>query len=70
MHTLHLSPHIENRFSGFTLLFFMLFTTFFIWQLVAYVMSIARLVDMYHFYTYLLRIPDVSPSVLHYTYDV
>ena len=38
----------------------MLFITFFAWQLVAYVMSIARLVDMYNFYTYLLRIPDVS----------
>ncbi|THH01658.1 hypothetical protein EW026_g1076 [Hermanssonia centrifuga] len=49
-----------SRFSGLTLLFFVLFTTFFAWQLVSYVMSIARLVDMYHFYTYLLRIPDAD----------
>ncbi|KAI0362531.1 APG9-domain-containing protein [Trametes cingulata] len=47
-----------SRFSGFTLLFFMLFTAFFVWQLVSYVLSMMRLVDMYRFYTYLLHIPD------------
>lgn len=46
------------------LMFFILFTTFFAWQLVAYAMSIVRLVDMYRFYTYLLRIPDVRSSWL------
>ncbi|TFK94825.1 APG9-domain-containing protein [Polyporus arcularius HHB13444] len=47
-----------SRFSGFTLLFFMLFSAFFIWQLVSYVLSMMRLVDMYRFYTHLLHIPD------------
>ncbi|KAI0647440.1 APG9-domain-containing protein [Trametes meyenii] len=47
-----------SRFSGFTLIFFMLFTAFFLWQLVSYVLSMMRLVDMYRFYTYLLHIPD------------
>ncbi|OBZ65786.1 Autophagy-related protein 9 [Grifola frondosa] len=47
-----------SRFSGFTLLFFILFTAFFAWQLVSYAVSVLRLVDMYRFYTYLLHIPD------------
>ncbi|RPD66515.1 APG9-domain-containing protein [Lentinus tigrinus ALCF2SS1-7] len=47
-----------SRFSGFTLFFFMLFSAFFIWQLVSYVLSMMRLVDMYRFYTHLLHIPD------------
>lgn len=51
------------RFSGFTLLLFMLFATFFVWQLAAYVLSVIRLVDMYRFYTHLLHIPDVSAGL-------
>ena len=38
----------------------MLFSAFFIWQLVSYALSMMRLVDMYRFYTHLLHIPDVS----------
>ena len=49
------------RFSGFTLLFFLLFCTFYVWQIAVFVLSIMRLVDMYRFYTYLLQIPDVRP---------
>ena len=48
-----------HRFSGFTLLFFMLFTAFYVWQIVMFVLGVRRLVDMYHFYTHLLKIPDV-----------
>ncbi|KAF7295466.1 hypothetical protein MIND_01086400 [Mycena indigotica] len=47
-----------SRFSGFTLLFFILFIAFYVWQIVAFVLSIFRLVDMYNFYTHLLKIPD------------
>ncbi|KAH9852710.1 APG9-domain-containing protein [Lenzites betulinus] len=47
-----------SRFSGFTLLFFMLFTAFFAWQLASYALSMIRLLDMYRFYTHLLNIPD------------
>jgi autophagy-related protein 9 len=47
------------RFSGFTLLFFVLFTAFYIWQIISFVLGVFRLVDMYHFYTHLLRVPDV-----------
>ena len=36
----------------------MLFSTFFIWQLVSYALSMMRLMDMYRFYTHLLHIPD------------
>ncbi|EPQ57867.1 APG9-domain-containing protein [Gloeophyllum trabeum ATCC 11539] len=47
-----------SRFSGFTFLFFLLFSAFYCWQVVSYVMDVVRLVDMYNFYTHLLRIPD------------
>ncbi|CAL1705532.1 unnamed protein product [Somion occarium] len=49
-----------SKFSGFTFLFFLLFTAFLAWQIMTYVLSIMRLVDMYRFYTYLLRIPDAD----------
>ncbi|KAI0293550.1 autophagy protein Apg9-domain-containing protein [Russula brevipes] len=47
-----------SRFSGFTLLFFLLFCAFYVWQIASFVLSTMRLVDMYNFYTYLLQIPD------------
>ncbi|KAG6851302.1 hypothetical protein H0H93_011738 [Arthromyces matolae] len=50
--------HCVAKFSGFTLLFFLLFTAFYIWQIVAFVLGTMRLVDMYNFYTHLLKIPD------------
>ncbi|KIJ69103.1 hypothetical protein HYDPIDRAFT_36195 [Hydnomerulius pinastri MD-312] len=49
-----------TKFSGFTLLFFLLFTAFYIWQIISFVFEVMRLVDMYNFYTYLLRIPDAD----------
>ncbi|KAG6898292.1 hypothetical protein C0992_000737 [Termitomyces sp. T32_za158] len=49
-----------SRFSGFTLLFFILFIAFYIWQIVAFVLGTIRLVDMYKFYTHLLKIPDAD----------
>lgn len=48
------------RFSGFTLLFFILFIAFYVWQIVTFVLGVFRLVDMYNFFTHLLKIPDVS----------
>ncbi|KAG2019964.1 autophagy-type protein 9 [Coprinopsis cinerea AmutBmut pab1-1] len=47
-----------SKFSGVTLLFFILFTAFYLWQIYSYVMDVLRLVDMYNFYTHLLKIPD------------
>ncbi|KAH9001006.1 APG9-domain-containing protein [Lactarius akahatsu] len=47
-----------SRFSGFTLLCFLLFCAFYVWQIALFVLSVMRLVDMYRFYTYLLQIPD------------
>lgn len=38
----------------------MLFAAFYIWQIISFVLEVVRLVNMYHFYTYLLRIPDVK----------
>jgi len=55
-------PHSPSRFSGFTLLFFLLFTAFYIWQIVSYALGVRRLVDMYNFYTHLLKIPDVRSA--------
>ncbi|KII89178.1 hypothetical protein PLICRDRAFT_53644 [Plicaturopsis crispa FD-325 SS-3] len=52
--------HCVSKFSGFTLLFFVLFTAFYAWQIVAFALGIFRLVDMYNFYTHLLRIPDAD----------
>ncbi|KAH7918533.1 putative transmembrane protein [Leucogyrophana mollusca] len=49
-----------SKFSGFTLLFFLLFTTFYVWQIISFIFEVTRLVDMYHFYTHLLRIPDAD----------
>ncbi|KAJ6502213.1 putative transmembrane protein [Mycena sanguinolenta] len=48
------------HFSGFTLLFWILFVAFYAWQIAAFVLSIFRLVDMYNFFTYLLKIPDAD----------
>ncbi|KAI0040133.1 APG9-domain-containing protein [Auriscalpium vulgare] len=50
--------HCVSRISGFSLLFFLLFCTFYLWQIVSFVRGTIRLVDMYRFYTHLLRIPD------------
>jgi hypothetical protein len=53
-----------RRFSGFTLLFFLLFCAFYVWQIALFVLSVMRLADMYRFYTHLLQIPDVRiPSM-------
>ncbi len=60
-HTLFVSTtHVDTtRFSGFTLLLFLLFSAFYVWQIISFFSSIRRLVDMYNFYTHLLKIPDV-----------
>ncbi|EIN07043.1 APG9-domain-containing protein [Punctularia strigosozonata HHB-11173 SS5] len=47
-----------SRFSGFTFLFVMLFTAFYVWRIAMFILNIFHLMDMYRFYTYLLRIPD------------
>ncbi|KAF9264131.1 APG9-domain-containing protein [Marasmius fiardii PR-910] len=52
--------HCVSRFSGFTFLFFMLFTAFYIWEIITFVISLRRLVDMYNFYTHLLKVPDAD----------
>ncbi|KAG7448093.1 APG9-domain-containing protein [Guyanagaster necrorhizus] len=52
--------HCVSNFSGFTLLFFILFTAFYIWQIALFILGTMRLVDMYNFYTHLLKIPDVD----------
>ncbi|KAF5315923.1 hypothetical protein D9611_004792 [Ephemerocybe angulata] len=56
-----------SKFSGFTLLFFMLFTAFYVWQIVSYVLSVMRLVDMYNFYTHLLKIPDTDIQTISWS---
>ena len=48
--------------SGVTLLFFLLFGAFYVMRIITFVLEVMRLVDMYRFYTYLLKIPDVSTS--------
>ncbi|KAJ7286140.1 putative transmembrane protein [Mycena rebaudengoi] len=49
-----------SNFSGFTFLFFILFTAFYVWQIASFVLSVMRLVDMYNFFTHLLKIPDAD----------
>ncbi|GLB34769.1 putative involved in autophagy and cytoplasm to vacuole transport (Cvt) vesicle formation [Lyophyllum shimeji] len=56
-----------SRFSGFTLLFFVLFAAFYIWQIVAFVLGILRLIDMYNFYTHLLKIPDADIQTISWS---
>ncbi|KAJ7583030.1 putative transmembrane protein [Mycena floridula] len=53
-----------SRFSGFTWLFFVLFVGFYMWQIVTFALGIMRLVDMYNFYTHLLKIPDADISTI------
>lgn len=53
-----------SRFSGFTFLFFVLFTAFYLWRIVAFIFGVRRLVDMYNFYTHLLRIPDADVGTI------
>lgn len=52
--------HCVTKISGFTLFVFLLFTAFYVWQIIAFVFDVMRLVDMYNFYTHLLRIPDAD----------
>ncbi|KAF8136485.1 putative transmembrane protein [Boletus edulis] len=52
--------HCVARFSGVTLLFFLLFTAFYVWQIISFAFEVTRLVDMYRFYTHLLRVPDAD----------
>ncbi|KAJ7905849.1 putative transmembrane protein [Mycena olivaceomarginata] len=49
-----------SHFSGFTLIFWILFVAFYVWQIASFVLSIFRLVDMYNFFTHLLKIPDAD----------
>ncbi|KAI0257591.1 hypothetical protein BJV78DRAFT_1278089 [Lactifluus subvellereus] len=51
-----------SRLSGSTLLCFLLFCVFYVWQIMAFVLSIMWLVDMYRFYTY-LQMPDSHPGL-------
>ncbi|KAH6918473.1 autophagy-type protein 9 [Coprinopsis sp. MPI-PUGE-AT-0042] len=58
IYSIALSRGLNLLFSGFTFLFFVLFTAYYVWQIYSYVMDVLRLVDMYNFYTHLLKIPD------------
>ncbi|KDQ17911.1 hypothetical protein BOTBODRAFT_29217 [Botryobasidium botryosum FD-172 SS1] len=49
-----------SRFSGFTLLLFLSFAAFYVWSVIAFVLDMIRLVDMYNFYTHLLGVPDAD----------
>ncbi|KAG8899850.1 autophagy protein atg9 [Tulasnella sp. 403] len=49
-----------SRFSGFSFLLFLCFGGFYLVQIVDFVRGILRLVNMYNFYTHLLKIPDVD----------
>ncbi|KDN37437.1 hypothetical protein RSAG8_10172, partial [Rhizoctonia solani AG-8 WAC10335] len=51
-------PRCVSRFSGFTWLFFMLFGAFYIYQILQFLVSIRRLLELYQFYTHLLGVPD------------
>ena len=52
--------YVRDSFSGWTLLFFIIFLAFYIWRIVTFIFSIMSLVDMYRFYTHLLKIPDAD----------
>ncbi|KAF9454588.1 APG9-domain-containing protein [Macrolepiota fuliginosa MF-IS2] len=67
----HLSQVIVDKcvskFSGLTLLFFILFLAFYIWQIISFALDIYRLIDMYNFYTYLLKIPDADIQTISWS---
>ncbi|KZV87378.1 APG9-domain-containing protein [Exidia glandulosa HHB12029] len=62
--TKHLSDVVVDRcvsrFSGFTWLFFLSFTTFFVWQIVKFGLDMVSLLNMHRFFTYLLQVPEVD----------
>ncbi|CAE6504880.1 unnamed protein product [Rhizoctonia solani] len=51
-------PRCVSRFSGFTWLFFVLFGAFYLYQILQFIVSIRRLLELYQFYTHLLGVPD------------
>src|SRR4051794_31810599 len=54
-----LTLFLHLRLSGWTKFSLVLFTCFWIWTIVRYILDVRGLIDMYNFYTYLLGIPDV-----------
>ncbi|QRV99780.1 autophagy protein APG9 [Ceratobasidium sp. AG-Ba] len=51
-------PHCVSRFSGWAWLFFMLFGTYYVYEIIQFALSIRRLWELYQFYTHLLGVPD------------
>ncbi|KAF9013922.1 autophagy protein Apg9-domain-containing protein [Cyathus striatus] len=49
-----------SKFSGLSFLLFILFIVIYVWQILAFVLDIPRLVELYKFYTHLLKIPDAD----------
>ena len=49
------------------LLFTIIFSAFYIFQLASFAFSVPRLLDLYRFYTHLLGVPDVRPRVEGFT---
>ncbi|KAF8311594.1 APG9-domain-containing protein [Clavulina sp. PMI_390] len=60
-------PHCVSRFSGFSLIFFLSFGTFYLWNIFTFAVGMRRLLDMYRFYTYLLDIPDADIQTIPWT---
>lgn len=50
----------ENRLSGFSFLFFVLFVGFYAWRVAEFGLEVKKLWEMHEFYTELLEVPEVS----------
>ncbi|ORX93600.1 APG9-domain-containing protein [Basidiobolus meristosporus CBS 931.73] len=59
-------PQCITRLSGVSALFTIIFFVFWIWQFLRLIFDIRGLFDMYHFYTYLLEIPDVDMQTIEW----
>ncbi|TIB40095.1 hypothetical protein E3P86_00822 [Wallemia ichthyophaga] len=51
-------PHCVSRFPFLTWIWLLAFGTFYVYQVLTFVLSMRALVDMYKFYTHVLHIPD------------
>ncbi|KAK9768851.1 autophagy protein atg9 [Basidiobolus ranarum] len=59
-------PQCITRLSGISALFTVIFFIFWIWQFLRLIFDIRGLLDMNHFYTYLLEVPDVDMQTIEW----
>ncbi|TIB71309.1 hypothetical protein E3Q24_02374 [Wallemia mellicola] len=57
-------PHCASSFSFITWIWLLAFGIFYIYQVLTFILSLKPLVDMYRFYTHILRIPNTDVKTI------